>query len=357
MRFLAAAMVFFGHAFADPLSKVDAPGLLALVWFRAGSFGVSFFFVLSGFVLTWSARPHDRPAPFLRRRILKVYPNHLVTFAGTALLLWAAGQRLTGAVPNLLLLQSWLPDVRIVNSVNTVSWTLSCEILFYAAFPLLARWTGRIRPERLWYWASAVAAAVVLVPWCAQVLPARPRAAPPLDFSFLQWWFVNFAPPVRALEFVLGILLARLVLSGRWIRLGRGWAVALVVLAYAVASVVPYLFGVVAVGVVPLGLLIAATAAADTEGRGGRLGGPVMTWLGEISFAFYLVHRPLLIAASGVLGRGTAAGAATAAAVFAVAVAAAWALHTGVERPVTRRWSTPRAMRRARAGDETPLRA
>ncbi|GAU67581.1 putative acyltransferase [Streptomyces sp. NBRC 110611] len=357
LRFLAAAMVFFGHAFADPLSKVAAPGFLAVLWYRAGSFGVSFFFILSGFVLAWSARAGDRPVRFLRRRLLKVYPNHLVTFGCTAVLLWWTGRSLAGWLPNLLLVQSWVPDFGVINSVNTVSWTLSCEVFFYAAFPLLMRWTGRIRPERLWHAALGTVAGVVAVPWLAQLLPARPRVAPPLDFSFVQWWFVNFAPPVRVLEFVLGILLARIVLSGRWIRLPRGRAAALVALSYVVALAVPYLFGVAAVGVVPLGLLIASVAVADTQGESGLLAGRTMTWLGEISFAFYLVHRPLLIAVSGVPAAGAAAGMGIAVLVFAVAVLVAWALYAGVERPVMRRWAVPRAMRRARESVEAPSRA
>jgi peptidoglycan/LPS O-acetylase OafA/YrhL len=51
----------------------------------ASATGVSFFFVLSGFVLTWSARPDDIATGFWRRRIARIYPVHLVTAGGARL--------------------------------------------------------------------------------------------------------------------------------------------------------------------------------------------------------------------------------------------------------------------------------
>ncbi|MBJ6623429.1 hypothetical protein H4N49_35690 [Streptomyces sp. DHE17-7] len=39
---------------------------------NAGALGVTFFFVLSGFVLTWSARDRDTAPRFWRRRLVNV---------------------------------------------------------------------------------------------------------------------------------------------------------------------------------------------------------------------------------------------------------------------------------------------
>src|SRR4051794_6620867 len=80
LRFVAALMVFMFHAinafiFAD---KNVQSGFDRL--FHQAASGVSFFFVLSGFVLTWAVRPTDSIGAFLRRRVVRIYPNHLVTY-------------------------------------------------------------------------------------------------------------------------------------------------------------------------------------------------------------------------------------------------------------------------------------
>src|SRR5690606_33115699 len=101
-------------------------------------------------------------------------------------------------------------------------------------------------------------------------------------------------PPIRVLDFLLGILMARIVLSGRWMGLGVRPALALTAAAYAVSLGVPFLFSLNAVVVVPFALFIAAAAARDAGGRPTAVSGRVCVWLGEVSFAFYLVHQILL---------------------------------------------------------------
>ncbi|MFJ9753035.1 acyltransferase family protein [Streptomyces chartreusis] len=80
MRWAAAFVVFvyhvrnFGYFGGESARIVD--------WaFGAGATGVSFFFILSGFVLAWSARPGERFWVFWRRRIARIYPVHLITAA------------------------------------------------------------------------------------------------------------------------------------------------------------------------------------------------------------------------------------------------------------------------------------
>src|SRR3954466_10818588 len=85
IRWLAALLVFAYHVHVIRYFR-DGPAGTVVDWlFGAGVTGVSFFFVLSGFVLAWSARDGDPPRSFWLRRIARVYPVHLVT-ALTALL-------------------------------------------------------------------------------------------------------------------------------------------------------------------------------------------------------------------------------------------------------------------------------
>ncbi|MCX3061092.1 acyltransferase family protein [Streptomyces beihaiensis] len=358
VRFLAAFLVFLFH-----LSLLDAysspggeHGLFAAVVKNGGWAGVTFFFILSGFVLTWSARDKDNPRAFWGRRLAKIYPNHVVTFVFALVLYASASATLDRGLPNFLLLQAWIPRDDVFFSINNPSWSLSCELVFYLLFPVLHRLIVRIGARRLWWWATGVAVTIVLLPLIAQLIPSGAAFGPnhansPLHgHSINQMWFVYIFPPTRVLDFALGILMARIVLSGKWPRLGVLPALALAVAAYVVSLRVPFLFSLNAVVVIPFALLIAAIAARDAQGVGTAFGGRVWVWLGEVSFAFYLVHQTLLSFVQERLGFREAGSAleavAVAVLVAVVSLLLAWLLYAGVERPAMRLWSRYRGRSR-----------
>ena len=344
MRFIAALMVFLSHICLDGLFANQ--GVLngyTRVFMQGGFTGVGFFFVLSGFVLTWSARPGDSAPRFWRRRICKIYPNHLVTFVAAAILLGTVThQAFDGwsAVRNVLLLQAWRPTPP---GFNIVAWSLSCEALFYFAFPLLFLLIRRIRPQRLWYWAGAVIAAILVIPLIATTLSGEPWLWY-AHASVTRFWFVYSFPVARLLDFVFGILLARIVMTGRRVPLGIGPAAALAVLSYAVAPVLPMTYKLTATTVVPLGLVIAAGAVADIHGRGTFLARRPMVFLGNVSFAFYMVHWMVLTFGIIWIGgnRPTPLAVAIILGAFAVTLLLAWLLYALVERPFMRRFATSR---------------
>ncbi|WP_406149014.1 acyltransferase family protein [Streptomyces sp. NBC_01012] len=363
MRFFAALLVFLCHAgFVAFFNQPAYRDGFASAVNKAGATGVSFFFILSGFVLAWSNRPRDTTPRFWRRRLFKIYPIHLATFAlAMAAGAYAAANWETSLL-NLFLVQTWAPRPDVANMVNIPSWSLSCELLFYLSFPLLFRWLKRIRPSRLWAWAGGLAAAVVCVPLVAQLLPAQPlmpQMGGPIGTPRSEWgtWFVYAFPPVRMLEFVLGIVMALIVMNGRWVRVPLSAALGLTAVAYVAAQYVPFGFSLVAATVIPLALVIPATATLDLRDRPSFLHNRVLVWLGEISFAFYMVHSVVMAELGtwfdGPLGTWGTTG--LIAAEFVVSILAAWALHAGVERPVMRRWSVPASRRRAPVPAEPPV--
>jgi peptidoglycan/LPS O-acetylase OafA/YrhL len=372
MRFIAAAMVFFFHGNQEGLFTAPKAGsTFNAIASQGGWVGVGFFFILSGFVLTWSARSGDSAPSFWRRRFFKIYPNHVVTFIAAFILLTLVAKEAIGswqAILNLLLLQSWSPSMDTSLTLNTVSWSLSAELLFYLCFPLLLRLIGRIRPERLWFWAGGVIAVILLVPVIAGTMPPSEPFLPWANANPTEFWFVYLLPPVRMLEFVFGMILARVVLTGRKVPLGLGGAAALTILAYFLAPLFPGTYPIVAVMVLPLGLLIAAGAVSDAQGHRTLLSSRTMVWLGEVSFAFYLWHRLVLVyghqwfagvdkpTSFPVEGEGysTPVGIAVLVLLFGVTLLLAWATFSLVERPIMRRFARPRRRPRP-AVAETPV--
>lgn len=357
MRILAAASVFLVHASLEPVfADENVTFTFGFLVGNAGYIGVGFFFLLSGFVLTWTSRPSDRPSAFWRRRFFKIAPNHVVAFAVALGLLFLAGRStsLKAALGNFLLYQAWIPDIEYVaEGVNGVLWTLSVEFLFYLSFPLLIIPLLKVPASKLWYVAGAMVGGVFLMPAISwTMLPNEPHW-PLGPISFLQAWFVYFFPVSRLFEFMLGMVIARIVMAGRFPRIPLSVAGILAVLGYGASLFAPDLLKFAAANVITLGILLGAVATADIKDRKTWLATRPMVFLGEVSFAFYLIH--FLVINYGHLlfgqvpdeffGGYTGPAWSTPKAIvfllgaFAVAVFVSWLFYAFVEKPAMRRWS------------------
>jgi peptidoglycan/LPS O-acetylase OafA/YrhL len=263
-------------------------------------------------------------------------------------------------LPNFFLVHTWVPRLESWISVNSVSWSLAAELVFYLTFPVWKRLLDRVPVRALWATAGLVAAAIVAVPLLVQgFVSDQPRI--PYDtfgpISFDQLWLVYFFPLSRVFEFVLGIVLARIVLAGRKLPVNIPVAVALVVLGQVFALAIAdtsYLVSTSAAPALPVALLIAAIARADAGGRRTGFGGKRMVWLGEVSFAFYMVHKIVMTYLQQVFTGGAEQWGAPwpvsqwllfSVACFATTLVAAAALYRFVEVPALRRFGGSRARR------------
>jgi peptidoglycan/LPS O-acetylase OafA/YrhL len=160
-RGVAALAVVAHHAnlASHDFGKVSIPAL------DYGWLGVDFFFVLSGFIITWSA-PGKTPRDFawhrFRRVVLPYWPIGICMA-----LLYAVMPRVSAGADRDW---SWLPTLTLL-PVNaepalSVAWTLQHEMLFYALF--LAFWfTGRFA-FGVGLWALLICAALILqIDWLA----------------------------------------------------------------------------------------------------------------------------------------------------------------------------------------------
>ncbi|ROP36566.1 peptidoglycan/LPS O-acetylase OafA/YrhL [Saccharothrix texasensis] len=351
LRFVAALAVFLFHVslpfpnitlFADQDLVADVYRVFA----PAGGLGVTFFFVLSGFILTWSARGGDTTPRFWRRRAAKVVPPYLVTLV-IAWAVLAPETELWKAVVNIFMLQSWVPDVSTFWALNSPGWSLSVEAFFYLMFPVLYVVARKVPGAQLKYWIGGTFASIVLT--CAvtyAVIPAGDEVVGNEPTQSLdQFWFAYILPAARLFDFALGIFVARAVLLGRWRNVGVPVASALLLAGYLLSYAVPVLYSLRATMVFPAAMLIAAGAIADRDGRATWFRNRPMQFLGKISYSFYLAHWLVLLYfrslfADTYFAPGWAV--LLIAAFLVTSVLAAWVLYAVVERPLTRLWSESR---------------
>ncbi|MEU9479788.1 acyltransferase [Streptomyces sp. NPDC048191] len=327
LRWMAALLVFGLHV--NNFGYFSGTGGRLVYWgFGAGATGVSFFFVLSGFVLTWSARPRDRALAFWRRRIARIYPVHLVTLALALVMAYTLEHQsrptAKQAMSNVLLLHSWWRPWW--QTLNPVSWSLACEAFFYAAFPLLILLLRRLGARGSVALGAVSVAAVVVLAWA----------------DAHHWWtyaLYSF-PAARMPEFVLGAVTARLVLLGRWRGPGLEASLALAIIGYFLVPQVTPGYSATVCTIAGFTLLIPAAAVADVQGLPSLWRRRRLVRLGELSFAFYMIHLLVLRSATQLLGTkphfGLMAGVAVTTTAFAVSLGLSWILYEVVERPARR---------------------
>ena len=345
LRFFAALVVVLTHTGWMATSDHTVADVLDL-----GYVGVSFFFVLSGFVLTWSLTPGRTTRRFYWLRFARIWPLHAVTTAYVGLVVarqfWVPAR--SGILAVITCTQAFSTSEHTFYGLNGVSWSLSCEAFFYLLFPLLV--AGLLGRGRAMLWTVAVLDVLALA--AAPVVTYHLAGPTGWASQHADWlFFVN--PTYRIGEFVLGVALGSLFRGG-WRPAASlstgvlGAAGTIAVLSWlqtapAVHTPRPY----VAALLVPwFALTIAAAATNDVARRPSLLGGPVLVFLGEASFALYLTHQIVQrsvdwerLVSGGDVASGLAFG------VYLVtALSVASLAHLCIERPAER-W-----LRRRRVG-------
>lgn len=148
LRVLAFIGIFLSHA-------IDTP---------SGAWGVSIFFILSGFVMTyayWGRSGEEWEKPTLKsafgfswKKIRPLYPLHLIMLLAAFIPYYLIPAILSHSVKELAivfaklaitvpLIQTWFPVG--FEAINTVAWYLSAMLFLYAAFPWVLKYLKKDR--------------------------------------------------------------------------------------------------------------------------------------------------------------------------------------------------------------------
>lgn len=283
LRFVFALLIFMHHS---------ALGLSAF-----GAFPVSFFLILSGFVLMMSYGErvlNMNYFEFIQKRFVRIYPTHLLCLVVALITCIFISKPIVwhNTWPSFFMLQAWIPNKEVYFAGNSVSWYVSVVFFCYLMFPFLVRIMKR-HP-------TIVMLTVVLLylSACFIVPDAKQHAL----------LYIN--PIARIADFIIGMWLYMLIgsktgIQDRIEKLSEGggkFVMEAVGLMVCVAFVLLSLhndnpFMQAAIWWIPSIVVISIFYFMEnTPGPISKiLQNKFFVTLGSISFAFYLLHISILV--------------------------------------------------------------
>ena len=344
LRWFAALAVFLSHNV--PGGKTPSS---VSTFFSSGYMGVTLFFVLSGFVLTVTygaslAEPRFANVwNFGVARIARVMPLYWLVLASVVVVLIFFGSAPTseGLWWHFLALQAWAGDLKTAYSWNGPGWSVGVELFLYAIFPILILMTRVLSSTRK----AVILAALVVVGMVALVVLFHVTGhdeLPREDPASAHRWIYR-CPLLRIGDFMLGICGAVIYVRernrARLVRVAPLFAAGASLLMLVLMMVPPLLESSLSYDLAyafPGAILILALALGPHRGVAKFLGSASLVTLGELSYAFYLIHVPVgsLFQIAGISRNGfTSVSISVLIFVLVLLVAMSWALHVLFERP------------------------
>lgn len=336
IRFFAAFAVVLYHsgaAFAAASPHIPAPLKTLLL---NGYLGVTFFFVLSGFILHLTYRGRiatsKQVARFGIARFARLYPVYLL--AVLAMLPFATLKGWAD-VPQFLLLHWWIPNGALGwNDWNMPTWTLSVEFFFYLCFPFLSRLAEKLGNGVLLGLIAALLAFAAVTGSSALI---------DNQYALFAWMKWTPIPLLRLPEFLIGVFAAELHLRGYKSRI-PAWSIALLLIAGLAVATTPR----IAAFATALSALLVVAIAGDRHSRFARaLSARWLVLLGAASYALYLMHQPVHFAVLALFGSSKAMVALQ----YPILIVGSVALFLFYEEPA-REWIRKRAAMKPSAGEE-----
>lgn len=298
-RYIAALTVVFFH-YGATVFPANLPWLNPVV--AAGPIAVSYFYVLSGFIMAIAYYRPDRKLPFDTRRywwarVARIYPVYLLAL----LLMIAAKYQSSGSEPltvalSLSMLQAWVPGYPL--TLNAPGWSLSVEAFFYLSFPLLVMLVKRHHLTHL----AITAVCLWLITQLGHTFLLNSEH---YTTRGLLHDFIFYNPLMHLNTFIIGFVAGAWLQEGKLQRLSAPnlnmaglLLVSLLMMVLLVARLplmaqsgiqFDYTNGLIA----PLFLLFIILLALNTGKISAFLQHPWLVLLGEASFSLYILQKPL----------------------------------------------------------------
>jgi peptidoglycan/LPS O-acetylase OafA/YrhL len=262
--------------------------------FNQGFVGVSFFFVLSGFVLSYSYENRFKQGligskEYILLRLARLTPLHFITaLPFIFLVVYKGNADNLKIILDLFYLQSWVPSSEYYFTFNFPSWSLSNEMFFYIIFLfIIGSNLKKLVNFTLSLFIIVFLSALLITVYFSDGFVIFGNV------SFSHWLFYVF-PLFRLLEFLVGMLLFQTYKQG--FRLSNKFifvSYLLLVLAMYYGSHIPESFRMSLYYLPFIAFFLYChlnMGAFLTKSFSNKL----FILLGESSFAFYLIHQPIL---------------------------------------------------------------
>jgi peptidoglycan/LPS O-acetylase OafA/YrhL len=210
LRFLIALWVFVFHIqIRWPIFSGQFSAPIA----NLGAIGMTFFFILSGYILSYNYDRDFRITNFYKARFARVYPVYLVvailslpwlihSLEPSGLIKRCVEVLFLIAV-DMFLLQAWFPST-FSKWNNGGSWSISVEAFFYVLFPLISKFF-RLRNKSFYILATSISYFLVILIGIAVWI--YPTSGMSIAYSM---------PIFRLPAFVFGILTFHLIKQDIW---------------------------------------------------------------------------------------------------------------------------------------------
>lgn len=302
LRGIAAMWVVAYHMqdHFDPLATAlpfSASDLL-----RKGYIGVDLFFVISGFVIAWTAlyKPgsHAAPIQFLLRRVVRVAPPYWVATLYFAMLRDLRSIELEPLLRSLFFIPIE-PNHAPFYGYPTllIGWSLNYEIYFYLSFSILLCLGRRLSLQIAYFTLT-----LIILPFA---FSGGVSINPEHLYQGISSTYILLATNPIILEFVFGMILARLCgILPETLSRSCAWLALLASIALFTAAFFLY---EPRMSIIFRGLPCAALVAGFIVAERYRLFSipRPLSYLGEISYSIYLTH-PFILVYSGSIYATTA---------------------------------------------------
>ncbi|MDF2456950.1 MAG: acyltransferase 3 [Cytophagaceae bacterium] len=289
-RFVAAILIVVFHFGSE--SFPFNSGSLSFVISQA-NVGVSYFFILSGFVMMIAYGDKDKinTIAFLRNRLARIYPVYFLSLM--LLFIYYVSVIFAPISPvdlilNIILLKAWVPNKATI--FNSPGWTLSVELFFYILFPFVFNWFYRKGSNII-----KLALPIVSFWLISQLIlhwflySELYKGYPSESHNFIYYW-----PLMHFNEFLIGNLAGLIFLQQKKERVRNyDWQILgiLILILLALKYHGPLIFhnGLLALLFVPFILFLSLNTGKITEIFKNRF----LVFLGEISFGVYILQLPV----------------------------------------------------------------